>query len=579
MAAEQAAALLRRIAAELAPAAAASREVLFGSRDLRGPSCVQFPRPDGKRGLLTLHVLDANGGPSGRFVAFAECTRFDSAAAELRWFQTHLRARLIAERRQNRAAAEPVARLSAEARKLAGGIAAWQRWPAGFSPAKVATSSHWPGMCLESLDEAVAAGDLHASRRWARELDSALFALADLHRWLDLLLGNLLFSLDFQARCKCLFDWTDSLSRAYGLAYRTDECRDRLPGCTVLAPTLDNLHEVERQAEVLFGAAKGLARAARQDVSAAPAALWMPPHLRKDFLFLRSRLGSANRLAWDRAASAPFERSYLANILFRMSRTKAIDELAVVLQRFDGAHPHAGVAELMDVIFYRGEVSGGLLWADRFEPRLMRAAGHMSGDGEQVLSRAHKLAHGFFGGRENYAGGVGTLREALDARKLDCIRGTDMIGSLYRNAGQSGYYCLRLCAGIAAHSISGARTAGIDGETITLADSLARASVRRDWPGAFYRGYTWPREYPGPRAPVFAVELYARGLDNYVFAEGYIIRGRHAGELMCAAVPYLPGRRKADAEKVYGGPYPPIPLPATSRRPPAADRARADDRG
>ncbi len=565
--AEQATALLRQIAAQLAPAAAASREVLLGTRDLRGDSCVRFPEPGKKHKHLTMHVLDPNGGPAGRLVAFAECTRFDSAKAEFRWFQGHLRPWLARERRRNQVAARTVELLSVKAQDLARGIVAWRRWPAGFSPAGLAHSSHWPGRCLRSLNDAVAARDLDASRRWARELAAALFTLADLHRWFDLLLGNMLFALDFQARCESLFDWTDSLSRARGLAYRTDRSRDRLAGCTTLAPTLDNLHEVERQAEVLFGPAKGVSRAAGHDFSAVPAAVWMPPDLRKDFLFLRSRLGSANRLAWDRAASTPLERSYLANILFRMSRAKAIDDLAVVLQRFDGAHPRAGAAELMDVIFYRGEVSGGLMWADRFDSRLMRAAGGMSGSNEEVLSRAHKLANAFFSDWENYASGISTLREALDARKLDCVRGTDMIGSLYRNAGRSGYYCLRLCAGIAAHSASAASTRRAGRETITIADSLAEPSVRRDWPSAFYRGYTWPREYRGDRGPVFAVELYARGLDSYVLAEGYIIRGPNAGALMRAALPHLPGREKALAGKVYAGPHPKLPSAARNVAP------------
>src|SRR3712207_6852879 len=59
----------------------------------------------------------------------------------------------------------------------------------------------------------------------------------------------------------------------------------------------------------------------------------------------------------------------------------------------------------------------------------------------------------------------------------------------------------------------------------------------------------------------YCYELYVRGLDSYVWSEGYIARGPRAGTLTTAAVPYLPGRDAAApaapaSRKVYDGPYP-----------------------
>jgi hypothetical protein len=47
-----------------------------------------------------------------------------------------------------------------------------------------------------------------------------------------------------------------------------------------------------------------------------------------------------------------------------------------------------------------------------------------------------------------------------------------------------------------------------------------------------------------------------RGLDNYVWAEGYIVRGPNAGTLARAPVPYLPQREKKSVQTVFAGPYP-----------------------
>lgn len=561
MTAEQASSLLRAIAAELPRLAAVSRKVMVGTRDLNGPSCVWSPEPGKKHDRPKNHVMDAAGGPAGRLVALVTPMKFDSAEAQFHWFQTRLREALAAQSAENAAVAAQLLPLSAKTVDLARGIAAWQRWPDGIGPAEVAQPAHWPGYCLQSLNLAVAAGDLNAARRWARELASAMFALTDLHRWLDLLVANLSFSLHFQAKCEHMFGAVDASCRAHGLKYLADRAASGFPGFTTQAPVVDNLEEVERQAERLFATPGRSPEGVSTDISTVPAAVWMPPDLRRDFIYLRSHLSPPNQSAWDQAAAAPFHRSYLANILFRMSKAGAIELLAVVLRRFDDRHPRAHLSELMDVMFYRGEVCGGLLWADRFDSRLMQAAGRMSGNDEQILYRAHGLTNSLFGGWENYKGSVWTLREALDLRKFDCVRGTDMIGALFRNAGHSGYYCLRLCAGVAGHSLSAVHTQTNGRQTITIVDPLVGPTVRQNWPEAFFGGYGWPRGYPDTRGPVCAVELNARGLDNYLLAEGYVVRGPNAGILMRAALPYLPGREKADTRKVYAGPYPPMPAP------------------
>ena len=550
--------LLRRIAAELGPAAAASRKVLLGARDPNGPSCVR-PRGAGDvHGRVLSVPMDPHGGPGTRFVALCQVTHRTAAEGQ-RWEQTALRGWLRRMRRDSRSASLRMQAVAGKARALAAQLRSRGTWPQALSPVAVGNGGHWPGACLASLNQAVGARDLPAARRWADELGAATFALADLHRWLELLTANHLAALDFQGHCAELAPWVDRMYRTYGERYDSRASEDRFPSSAVIGPMTGNLFEIERQAEGLFRRPEAHARAAAKDVSAAPAAVWMPPDLRGCFVALRRRLSAANRRAWDAAAAAPLDRSYLANMLFRASRAKAVDQLGAVLARFDRSHPRAERSDLMDVIFYRGGTCGGLDWGDRYDRRLLGAAGRMGGSDEAVLRRAHRLTHNLFGGWDNYRGHVRTLREALDTRKLDCVRGTDMIGALYRNAGRSRYACVHLSCGLTSHNVGAAETTRDGRRAVLLADSLAAPNGTPAWPGAYFRGFTWPKGYRGCTAPPFAAELYVRGLDNYVFAEGYVVRGRDAGLLVRAAVPYLPGRERPSAAKVHPGPYPSVP--------------------
>jgi hypothetical protein len=172
------------------------------------------------------------------------------------------------------------------------------------------------------------------------------------------------------------------------------------------------------------------------------------------------------------------------------------------------------------------------------------------------------VTHRFLGGWDNYEGKVTTLKEALDTGKLDCIRGTDMMGALFRDAGQAGYCVIRLCCGLTGHSVAAAAVGPAGQGRIAIADCLVGDGGNLTWPSAYFRGMTWPEGCPGPCPPAFSAELCVRGLDGYLFAEGYVIRGPHAGELVKASLPYLPGREWPAVTKVYAGPYPDLPAPA-----------------
>lgn len=540
------AALWKTVATDFGPTVTASQRLLLGNRDPNGDSCVG---PE----LGGIIIAFRNGGVGTNLAAIhldaiGERT---SPKTDFTWHQTRLKPVFEDLLAANRALLAEAVRLATQSEELARALDRLTAWPQGLEASRVQSPHHWLGHCAGRLDGAMAQHDLASCKTWANELASATFALADLHRWMNILVENQLTAIAFQARCKALFE---ECEESYGNRYDATRDTSFFPGGRLTLNGLHNFGEVEHQAEWLFRAPSKYLELTDDDASQdkpvvvlrATAAVWLPPHLRGTFARLRGILSPANREVWDQAARTPFHRSYLANMLHRAWRVGAIERVAVVLKRFDDAAPQATLNALMDVLFYRGgDMGAGNVWDDRFDPHLMSAAGTLGGTDEQVLLGAQYFTRAVFGGWEHY-GRSKTLREALVAKRLDCLRASDMVGTLYRNAGRAGYYSIRWCAGVAGHTVSAAEVPKSGGSAIVIVDGLDRPNTSTElWPYAYARGHAWPTGYTGLKANIYAVELYARGLDNYVWAEGFIARGPNAGMLLRAFLPYLPNRTKA----------------------------------
>jgi hypothetical protein len=563
---KRAEALLTQLATEIEPVLAESRRILLGQRLDGDPTCITRQLQDNR----VILQASPTGGVGLRIVAFYGQSP-DTPLALYRWSQEKLRSFLCAERAANASALPRAERLATAAGELAAMIQRGSgRW-AGAVVEGPLNSPAWPAECLRRLRKAMMAGDSSSTRTWSDELAAATFALADLHRWLNVLLDSHITSLDFQARCRVAFEWTDSVGA--GPQAETESC---LPAAGQMVAWGENYLEVERQAEGLFApGAMATAIVDSQDLSNVPAARWMPPELREAFVSLRRRLSPTSQALWDRAAAAPFERSYFANMLFRAASTGSLEPMSLVLERLDRSHTAVTVAELMDVLFYRaGLHSSGFPWSDRYDPRIVDAAGAITARRELAALRSHRLVNSLLQGWENYVGGVTTLAQALDAGKFDCVRGTDLLGALYRGAGLGEYFVVRLNCGTVGHSV-GAVPIERDGRRhLLILDCLDSRMPSETWPAAYFHGLTWPVGYPGARGLLFSTELYARGLDGCLFAEGYVVRGEHAGQWVRAALPYLPGAERAGSAKIFDGPYPedPIstPLPAPQAATPSA---------
>jgi hypothetical protein len=538
---------LAKLAADLEACKHLSRAVLLGSRDPSGPSCVQVVKTGQVQGTVPGNMGDLDGGPGTTLALLylGPAPRARSAREDFAWHQGRLKTWLENLQASNDEPLRLATELSQGAQALCDRLQARDDWPGGFSPTRFAEKDDWPSFCLACLNEAVAARDPKAARRWAAEFASVAFGLADLHRWLGLLAENYRTALEFQAKCQSLFDWAEERIADYDPRVNISGFPAGLMGLH----GQNNFTEVERQAERLFQVPRDRLEEILSGRHLTPGSAWMPPLLREVFLRLGERLSPANRRTWEQAARTPYDHSYLLNMLYRASRGDMLEPLGVVLERFSANHPQATQGELMGVLMYRGHSFAGAEWADRFQPPLMEAAERLSGTDLEAFRGAQTSTYAFYR-LANYSVTL-TLREAIEQKRMDCVRATDMLCDVYRNSGRAGLGHVRWSAGTTAHSVAAVMTEQ-DGRPRTLMlDGMSPAEQPEVWPEAYFRGHPWP---PGLEAnpPPYAVELYVRGLDNYVWAEGYVIRDASAGTLMKAAVPYLAGREKTTSQKVFG---------------------------
>jgi hypothetical protein len=556
---DQTAALWRELAANLNPAMMTSRRLLLGNRDPNGPTCSWIRW----QGDTVFMMGDLAGGPGTRVAAlYFGPQRGRTPKPDFVFHQKVFKPALEAMLARNQEVFPGAVRLAEQSADLAAAIRAWKECPKDFPVMGLAAQSHWPGWCARNLDESIGRRDLAGCRRWSDELAAATFAVADLHRWLDFLLKDHLAALAFQAQCEPLFDQSDD---KYGGGYNPNRNITAFPAGRLGTTGMYNYIEVERQAEFMFRVpgdyfilkTDGTKTVKDDGLADVPAAVWMPPRLRSTFVALRKHLSPDKQAVWDAAAHSPYDRSYMANMLYRAWQADLVSQVATVLERFDKARPHATIPALMGVLCYRGGDAGGAAdWGDRFDPRLLDASARLDGDNSQVLLAAQQFTRSVFGTWSNYQT-VTTLREALSTRKMDCIRATDMIGSLYRDAGRSGFFIVRWCAGTIGHSLAAAEVEEKGRRQIYIVDGLEDAENLADrWPDACFRGPAWPNGFSGDKADVYAAELYARGLDSYVWVEGYVVRGPKAGTLARASIPYLPHRPPEGVTKVFSGPYP-----------------------
>lgn len=530
----------------------ASRPVLLGSRDPNGPSCVT-PVLTGQAGgqAVALNMGDFDGGPGTRMgmLFLFDRRSVKNSRDDYLWHQTRLRTYLENQLALNQPALAMASQLATEAAHLASAAQQWTSFPSDLSAVDHVYHNDWPGFCLTNLTRAINTKNLSDTQRWSVEFASAMFAMEDLHRWLGFLVQNQMAALDFQRESSLLFTGEGMKIPDYNLSVNLGDFPAGLLGLNGMS----NYYEIERQAETIYATLSADFGAGMLSESPSLEAMWMPPGVRQPYWVMGQELSGTNRELWRRAARTPYERSYLVNMLYRASAAGTLESLATVLRRFDTIHSNATLGQLMDVLMYRGHSFGAAEWGDRYQTSLVSATSDLTGTDVDAFHRAARLTHHTY-----QRGGYGisnTLREAVQTQRVDCIRATDMIGAIYRNSGRSRFGHVRWCGGTSSHSV--AAYVGREGDTLRtlLLDGLEPRPQPEVWPEAYFLGHAWPAGLE-QNAPAYCAELYVRGLDNYVWAEGYVIRGPHAGSLRRAAIPYLSQRSAQTIDRVFAGPYP-----------------------
>ncbi len=527
-----------------------SRPVLLGSRNPKGVSCVRVVKTGEVSNEALSNMADFDGGPGTRMAALYGIDRGQckNPKEDYLWHQSRLKALLENMVAANEEPKRVAIELSRHAMELQQRVSAMKTWPSQFMACGFSARGNWPGYCLSSLNEAVRARDLAGAKRWSTEFAAAALELADLHRWVDLLARNHLAALEYQEKCQSLFG---SVDVAPG-AYESTVTIGQFPAGLLGLHGMQNYFEVERQAERLYSILQERQDSLARMPVVPEEAIWVPPTWRDCYLELREALSEENRKTWDLAARTPYEHSYMVNMLFRTSRCGAVKELAVALRRLSNFKPNASMQDLMDVLMYRNHSFAGLEWSDSYLPQIMTAAGGIGGSDLDAFIAAHRMTFDMY--RESTYGSTYTLREAIAQRKFDCNRLTDMIGALCRNSGHSGLGHVRWCAGTDGHS-QAAIVSNDPSPKVLIMDGMLPMTQPQVWPNAFFKGHpVHPNQ--GNISDPYAVELYVRGIDSYIWAGGYIIRGENAGMQIKAAIPYLSGWEKPSCEKIYNGPYP-----------------------
>lgn len=544
-------AALQALAKRLEESLALSRPVLLGSRDPEVTSCVKVVTKGQVYNLGFDNFLDWNGGPGSTINAlyYLERQNNRSPMIDFAWFQGRLKRYLQNQLALNRPATELANDAAQRAMQFYEQTKGWTSFPKELTSTGFNTDSNWAGYCMTSLDRAIDDRDLENTKHWAGELASATFAMADLHRWFGFLLENHLLAVSFQSRCKELFELAEETQRDY----RPFETVSDFPAGVITGSGLSNYYEIERQAERLFCVPQDRLKRTMSELDAE--LVWVLPELRESFLEWRSQLNASNQKTLDLAARSPFHRSYLMNMLFRYQSARTVGRMGNVLKKFDAVSPHADINELMDVLMYRAQSFAGLEWDDRFQPELTAAGNEIDSakTPAQALLEACGWTNRFFD-PDKYAVTY-TLREAIMQKKLDCVRATDMIGTIFRNGGRSLFGHVRWCSERAGHSVAAYLGVQDNRPRTLIVDGLDPPDQPETWPDAYFNGHAWPPSLQGNPTP-YAVALYGRGIDSYVWLEGYIIRGPNAGQLTVAAVPYLVGREVSSTRKVFDGPYP-----------------------
>lgn len=500
-----------------------ARPLFVGQRDLSDGNTAVFTRTRGSVSRENLQSIrrpaDPQGGIGTLYVDLTLNRSVSGPQEDFRWHQDVLRPWLEKRFEDNKRAEETLLTM----RNAMKDVLQHPADPQEAASLTAPTGKGWFPYLAGQILKAKKSGKKDQQILWSLEWGAAMDAQRDLHRWTELLLGNQLFALSLQAQTAPLFRQVDAMYREK-LPYKANSHIGRFPAGEMTLYNADNYLELERRAEAVFQMPADWPKLAKSH----PQARTLPPNLRADFARILSGLDGANQECLASAIHTPYELSFLAAALHKAAAGDRVDMLLTVLRRYATLHPEPRLQDMMEVIHDRaGGWFCGLEWGDRYQAPLMQVPDDWPSDPMDAIWRAHAWVRKQTRDTEGF---VFTLREALETGALDCIRTTDAMGALYRNSGHPGFHMIRLSRGGSGHTIAALRDK--NGDVHYLDGQVGNGAPGR-WPEGFRK--------PLKPHPAYAVELFGRGLDSWVFLEGYLVFGPARGNHVSAPVPYLDG--------------------------------------
>ncbi len=307
---------------------------------------------------------------------------------------------------------------------------------------------------LRKLSEAAAGERADEAAVWAGEARGAAMRLVDLLRWVDLQTGWIVDLCGvFDRYSMCVENSDREVAAAGGWkAYMFG----RIPGgssilelCTTDTLMCEMLLCDFMKTSEADAAVMGKAGMEVDELAVVPA------H-RVAYAKVRDGIPSGAQKVFKMIPDTAYELSMLNSNLWRYDDEKKVDELIGSLGRYAKQDRKPTVTQMMEVIHIaQGAYGSTTSPGERYHKQMAEWAETVKGTPEKAIETVHSLAYGFYtkdGGR-HYKGAIWTMHGVFEAGSMDCIRGSQMMGSTYANAGYAGLHPIRICRGSLAEKI------------------------------------------------------------------------------------------------------------------------------
>ena len=411
--------------------------------------------------------------------------------------------------------------------------ATWKQTPAGrlLSTARPATgpAADELSLSLFELDKALADGDTERAAVWAAETYGASKRLLEALRWTALICEWLSDYSDVLLSERSDYEWIHAQASFQSAGGWKNFMFGRLPGAQSI---MYNLYDIAAADQLLSDLLILDDAKIRTMGTLAPNAIGVEiaPGFRSAFFNVRDGLPPAIRSLFETIPDQDWELGIFHANIWIWADEDRLDDLIATLARYQRNYKKPTFQGMMEIMHVRqGAWGSSNTIKDRYHPKIMEWATELQASKtspmkpEGAAQLAWRRSNEFYGGK--YAGAKWTLTEAIDARQLDCIRISQMIGCIYANAGFPGLRPVRIHRNsknrmpLTGHTFVDV----LFGEKDDLKDGLDKASL-----GTF-------DAYIKGKTDLWSVERGYRSLAGYTSGEIYL---PNAKTMVTVRMPY-----------------------------------------